>query len=90
MLSGHSEQEAKMQTFKITYFKGDRTVDVGVNVGDERAVKEASALFACEQGYDAIQFTNLSTLGLGPHFHYQQGRVDPREVLGFLHETSPR
>ena len=75
-----------MHTYRITYFKNGKTADIGINIGDELAVKEASALNAIEQGYNAILFTDLTTLPLGPRFHYQPPPCDPREVLGFCLE----
>ena len=73
-------------TWKTTYFKSGKPVDIGINIGEELAVKETAALNAIEQGCDAIQFTDLTTLPLGPRFHYQAGPCDPREVLGFCLE----
>ena len=75
-----------MHTFKIVYFQNGKPADIGINLGEELAVKEAAALNAIKPGYDAIQITDLTTLLLGPRFHYQQGRMDPREALGFCLE----
>ena len=73
-------------TFKILYYQNGKPADIGINIGEERAVAESSALRAIEEGYDAIQITDLTTLPLGPRFHYQSGPCDPRDVLGFCHE----
>ena len=79
-----------MHTYKITYFKSGKPADIGINIGDDLAVSESSALRAIKEGYDAIQITDLTTLPLGPRFHHQSGPCDPREVLGFWHEQELR
>ena len=77
-------------TYKTTYFKSGDPADIGINLGEYLAVAEAAALNAIEQGYDAIQITDLTTLPLGPRFHYQPGPCDPREALGFCLEQKRR
>lgn len=72
-----------MATYKIVYFKDNKAVDMGVLAGEAQDVLPAAALFAIEQGYSAMQYTNLTTLGMGPRYHYQGGRVSPHELLGF-------
>ena len=79
-----------MHTFKIVYYQNSKPADIGINIGEYLAVTEAAALNAIKQGYDAIQITDLTTLPLGPRFHYQSGPCDPREVLGFCHEQELR